>query len=93
MKKLNKRDIVDLVAEQAHLTKKEARASVDVVFDLIAEALLNGQEVNITNFGVFESKVRQARNGTDPKTHKIITIEETKTITFKPAQILKDKLN
>ena len=53
MKKLNRKDLVDLVAEEGHLSKKEARQAVDIIFDHIADALIEGQEVNITNFGVF----------------------------------------
>lgn len=93
MKKLNKRELVDLVAENCHLSRREARDTVDTVFDLIEDALLKGMEVNITNFGVLEPKVRKERQGTDPKTHKLITLKETQTISFKPAKCMKEKMN
>ena len=83
MKKLNKRDLVELVAERAHLSKKEARLALDVTFDLMEEALLNGEEVNITNFGVFVPKTRQEREGTHPKQHNRIVIKSARSVSFK----------
>ena len=93
MKKVNKSDLVDLVAEKAHLSKRDARAALDTCFDLIIEALLRGEEVNITNFGVFETKVRKSREGTHPKKHTPLMIEESRVITFRVAKELKGKVN
>ena len=93
MKKINKSDFVDLVAEQAHLSKRDARAALDTCFDLIIDALLRGEEVNITNFGVFQPKVRRSREGTHPKKHTPLVIEETRTISFRVAKDLKEKVN
>ena len=83
MKKVNKSDLVEMVAEQAHLSKRDARLALDSCFDLIIEALLNGEEVNITNFGVFQPKMRKSRAGTHPKKHTPLTIEETRSISFR----------
>ena len=77
MPQLNKKDIVEIVSEEGHLSKKDARTAVDLVFDSIEQSLINGQEVNITNFGVFTPITRQQRDGTDPKTHQRITIKES----------------
>ena len=92
MKKINRQDLVEIVSEEAHLSKKDARMAIDLVFDNIESALLNNEEVNITNFGVFTPKTRKTRIGTDPKTHEQITLQETNTITFKPCKNLKQKL-
>ena len=80
MKKLNRKDLVEIVSEEGHLSKKDARNAIDIIFDHIEEAILSGQEVNITNFGVFTPKKRQQRDGTDPKTHQRITIKETNSV-------------
>ena len=93
MKKLNRKDLVELVSEEGHLSKKEARQAIDIVFDRIIEALVNGQEVNITNFGVFEPKMRKQRDGTDPKSHKRIVIKKKRSVTFRLSKELKEKLN
>ena len=93
MKKINKKDLVELVSEEGHLSKKEARIAVDIVFDHISEALINGQEVNITNFGVFSPKVRKARDGTDPKSHKRIAISSKRSVSFRLSKQLKGNIN
>ena len=93
MKKLNRKDLVELVSEEGHLSKKEARTAVDIVFDHIAEALVNGQEVNITNFGVFSPKERKQREGTDPKSHKRIVIKKKRSVSFRLSKQLKGDIN
>lgn len=93
MQKLNKRDLVELVSEKAHVSKKDADSAIEVAFDLIEKALLEGREVNITNFGVFTPKTRKQRDGTDPKKHTRITIRESRTIAFRLSKALKAKIN
>ena len=93
MEKINKSDLIEMVSEKAHLTKRDAKMAIDSCFDLIVEALLNGEEVNITNFGTFQPKVKKSREGTHPKKHTPLIIEETTTISFKPARDLKEKMN
>ena len=93
MQKLNKRDLVEQVSEKAHISKRDADSAIEVAFNLIEKALLEGREVNITNFGVFTPKTRKQRDGTDPKKHTRITIHESRTITFRLSKALKAKIN
>ena len=93
MQKLNKRDLIEQVAEKAHLSKKDAENALDVCFDLMEKALLDGREVNITNFGAFSPKTRQEREGTDPKEHTRIIIKKSRAISFRVSKSLKAKLN
>lgn len=93
MAKLNKKDLVEIVSEEGHLSKKDARIAVDLVFDNIEQSLLNDQEVNITNFGVFTPITRKQRDGTDPKSHSRITIKQRKSVSFKLCKSLKNKIN
>ena len=91
--KRNRRDLVQIVADEAHLSKKDARAALDICFGEIEKALLEGQEVNITNFGVFTPKTRQSRDGTHPKQHTRIKIAESRSVSFRLSKALKGKLN
>ena len=93
MQKLNKRDLIEQVAEKAHLCKNDAENALDVCFDLMEKALLDGREVNITNFGAFSPKTRQEREGTDPKKHTRIIIKKSRAISFRVSKSLKAKLN
>ena len=93
MDRLNKKDLIDLASETSHLSKAEAKELVDALFHAVEKTLLEGKEVNISNFGVLVPITRQSRVGTDPKKHTKITIEETKTISLRVAKSFKDKLN
>ena len=93
MKKLNKNEIIEMVAEEARLSKVDAKAAVDTTFDLVMEALLKGESVNIKNFCVFEPKTKAGRKGTHPKKHTEIQIKPKKTVILHLAKEYKAKLN
>lgn len=93
MQKLNKRDIIEQVSEKAHVSKKDAENAIEVAFDLMEKALLEGREVNITNFGAFAPKTRKQRDGTDPKKHTRITIKQARSVSFRLSKSFKAKLN
>lgn len=93
MQKLNKRDLIEQVAEKAHISKKDAESAIEAAFDLIEKALLEKREVSITNFGTFSPKTRKKRDGTDPKKHTRITIKESRTVSFKLSKSFKAKVN
>ena len=89
---LNKKALAEVVAEKCHVTKKAAGEYVDVVFTTIAEALANGNKVDISGFGKFSVKVRAARTGINPATKATIEIPETKVPVFKASKALKDNV-
>lgn len=92
MSKINKNDIIEMVSEEAYLSKKDAKSAVDLTFDFIKEALEAGRDVDIANFGSFNIKTRKSRVGTNPETHEKIIIKERKMVSFKEAKSLKDKI-
>ncbi len=85
-----KKDIINRIAENTSLNKKEAAAAVEEVFAEITDTLKDGGELSISGFGKFEVKTRNARTGINPKTKEPIQIPETKTPSFKAAKALKD---
>ena len=93
MGKLNKAEIIEKVSEKAFLSKRDATEAVEATFELIEQALLNDEEVNITNFGVFTPKTKKGRIGTDPKTHEQIKIKSKRSVVFRVSKTLKRKLN
>lgn len=93
MNKINKQDIVTIVAEEAHLSKKDAMAAVDLTFNSIKEFLLAKKEVSISSFGSFVPITKRSRKGTDPTSHKEIIIAEKRSVSFKASRIFKEELN
>ena len=78
MEKLNKNEIIDIVADAVHVSKADAKRIIDATFELITDTLLDGQSVNIKNFCVFEPKTKSGRKGTHPKKHTAIQIKPKK---------------
>ncbi|MFY0543050.1 HU family DNA-binding protein [Brevibacillus sp. H7] len=89
---MNKTELVAKVAETTELTKKDATKAVDAVLDAIAEALKNGEKVQLIGFGNFEVRERAARKGRNPQTGEEIEIASSKIPAFKPGKQLKDSI-
>ncbi|GAA4709120.1 HU family DNA-binding protein [Brevibacillus fulvus] len=89
---MNKTELVAKVAETTELTKKDATKAVDAVLDAIAEALKNGDKVQLIGFGNFEVRERAARKGRNPQTGEEIEIASSKIPAFKPGKQLKDSI-
>ena len=87
---MNKTELINAVAENAALSKKDAEAAVTAALDAVAAALAEGDEVRLVGFGTFEVKKREARIGRNPKTKEEIQIPATKVPAFKPGKALKD---
>ncbi len=90
---MTKSELIDRVAEQAGLSKKDAGAAVNGVFDAIQGALSNGESVQVTGFGTFEVRDRAARQGVKPGTSEKIQIPASKAPAFKAGKTLKDSVN
>ncbi len=84
-----KKDLIDKVASDAGLTKKQAGAALDSVLEAISGALKKGDSVLLTGFGKFEVRTRAARTGINPKTLEKIKLPATKVPAFKPGKALK----
>lgn len=87
---MNKAELIDTVATSAGLSKKDASAAVNAVFDSIRNALADGQTVQVTGFGTFDVRERAAREGVKPGTSERIQIPATKAPGFKAGKTLKD---
>lgn len=90
---MNKVELVELVAEKAHLTKKDAAVAVDAVFEGVVEALVKGEDVRVAGFGTVAVKERKPRQGVNPSTGEKMTIPGAKVVSLKAAKALKEKLN
>ena len=65
---MNKTELVAAVAAKAELSKKDAEAAVNAVFDSVKDALAEGDKVSLIGFGTFSVKTRAARTGLNPRT-------------------------
>jgi nucleoid DNA-binding protein len=85
-----KRDIVNHIAEETGLTQMEVKRVVQSTFDYIFNTLVQGGKLELRNFGVFQTKVRKARQGRNPNKPETVIPVPAKTVpTFKPGKLLK----
>lgn len=89
---MNKTELIAAVAAKTGLTKKDAEKVVNATIDSITESLVNGDKVNVSGFGIFEVKAREARVGRNPRTKETIQIPATKLPAFKASKTLKDAI-
>ena len=90
MAKLMKNDVVSRIVEETGLSKKEATAAVDAFAATVCDALSNGDSVGLIGFGTFETKVRPARIGRNPRTGDPLDIPEKTVPVFKAGKKLRD---
>ena len=104
--KMNKADLITVVAENTGFTKKDTEATVNEFLGAISNALAKGEKVQLFGFGNFEVRETKARNGINPKLLKelkeqgvdeetakaqaAVQIAASKKPAFKPAKALKD---
>ena len=65
---MTKKDLIEIVAKRAHLTKKAAREAVDVFLDEVQKNVKKGEKVVVSGFGTFKlSKVKDKKGRKSPK--------------------------
>lgn len=90
---MNKKEMIEMVAKEVGLTKKQANGAVDTIFDGIQKELKKKKKVTLVGFGTFSVKKRKARKGINPQTGENIKIKASKVPHFKPGAKLKKAVN
>jgi integration host factor subunit beta len=89
-----KADLVEEVARATDLTKKQAEAVVESVFDGIIASLRAGQKIELRGFGSFKLRQRGARVARNPKKSGVKVMVPPKRVPyFKPGKKLKELIN
>jgi DNA-binding protein HU-beta len=89
---MNRAELIELIAEQAELTKAAAERALGAFLDAIAGSLKNDEPVVLVNFGTFVVRQRAERKGRNPQTGEEIKIKAAKVVGFKAGKALKDAL-
>ena len=90
---MTKAELVDEVARSVQLTKKQAEAIVNLVFDSIVDSLRAGEKIELRGFGSFRLRSRKSRMGRNPKTGAKVDVPSKKIPYFKPGKELKELIN
>ncbi len=87
---LTKAQLSEMLFEQIGLNKRESKDMIDAFFDLVADRLVNGEDVKISGFGNFQIRTKAARPGRNPRTGELIPIEARRVVTFHASHKLKE---
>ncbi len=90
---MNKKEMIEMVAKDVGLTKKQANQAVDSIFHGIEKELKRKRKVTLVGFGTFSVKKRKARKGINPQTGEAIKIKASKVPHFKPGAKFKQSVN
>ncbi len=90
---MNKTELIDLIAQQADISKAAAARALEAMIGGVQSTLKKGGSVSIVGFGTFAVTKRAARTGRNPRTGATIKIKAAKVPKFRPGKGLKDALN
>lgn len=90
---MNKTELINVVAAETNLSKKDVDTAISAAFYAIVEAMKSGDKVQIIGFGTFEAKNVAEREGRNPKTLEVIKIPACKKPAFSASKSLKDAVN
>jgi DNA-binding protein HU-beta len=86
---MNKKELVDLVAQGAEIKKAEAESALNAMLDGIKAALKKDEKVTLVGFGTFSVSERAARKGRNPQTGETIDIAASKAPKFSASKEFK----
>lgn len=90
---MNKLELISALKTEADITKSEAAAVVQIFFDSMADALANGERVEIRGLCSFFIKNYKSYTGRNPKTGAQVTIQPKKLPFFKSGKELKERVD
>ncbi|NLO51274.1 MAG: HU family DNA-binding protein [Bacteroidales bacterium] len=90
---MNKAELIDAMANDANITKAEAKRALDAFIKNTGEALAKGDRVALVGFGSFSVATRAARIGRNPQTAKELKIAAKKVVKFKPGTDLTESVS
>jgi nucleoid DNA-binding protein len=88
---MTKRDLVVLISEETGLVQQQVLDVVQKTLDHVCDALADGRNVELRNFGVFEVRVRKARIGRNPNQPETdVPIPRRAVVKFKPGKEMRE---
>lgn len=90
---LTRADLADELHGKIGLSRAESAHLVEQVLDTISDALVEGGNVKLSSFGSFMLRRKGLRVGRNPKTGVEVPIEPRTVLTFRPSQLLRQRIN
>lgn len=92
--KVTKSELISKIASKVpNLTIKDIDKIVDVIFQRLSEALVEGDRVELRGFGAFSVRRRSPRVAINPKTKSRVSVPARNIVHFKTGKELHNRLN
>ncbi|MCK5295509.1 MAG: integration host factor subunit alpha [Alphaproteobacteria bacterium] len=92
-KTVTRADISEVIYKEVGLSRNESSDLLEMLLDEITVSLAKKETVKISSFGTFSVREKNLRMGRNPKTGEEVPILPRSVLSFKPSQILKDRIN
>ena len=89
---MTKKDLVLKISEEAKVKQVHVKKVVQKFLDSIIDSLVQGQTVELRNFGVFKVKTRKGRKGRNPRTGQEVPVPPKRVVVFKQGLLMKKKV-
>lgn len=90
---MNKSELIQALAKESDLPMRKSEEIVNMVFDTMSMALVDGDRIEIRGFGSFTVKEYKGYTGRNPKTGQKISVENKRLPFFKAGKELKDNVS
>lgn len=90
---MTRAELINELAARGNCTRKEAEATLNLVTDVIVDAIANGEKVHLNGLGTFDVRDRKAKETVNPRTGAPMITTAKKAAVFRPAKGLKEVLN
>lgn len=91
--RMNKSELVEMLASKKNLTFKKSEEIVNLIFDRMADTLVDGGRIEIRGFGSFVVKEYKSYMGRNPKTGEVIYVRPKKLPFFKVGKELREMVD
>jgi len=93
MATISKKDLVDRIAEETQSKRVTVKAVVQQLLDEITSELAQDNRLEFRDFGVFETRARDARTAQNPKTLEKVQVPARRSVKFKMGRMMRERLS
>jgi integration host factor subunit beta len=79
--------------QNPHLYERDIEKVVSAILDEMVEALRRGDRIELRGFGAFSAKLREARQGRNPRTGATVQVAKKAIAAFKTGKDMRARLN
>jgi integration host factor subunit beta len=90
---MTKSDLIQLISDQAGMTRVRAEAAVNAIFDSMIEALVKNERIEIRGFGSFANRDYEAYKGRNPRSGEVIHVAQKRMPFFKVGKDLRELIS